>query len=158
MRSRHESSLLIGVRTSDHSLACERATPSSQVERIRTDKVGDEVGDEEIVKRIGTICSTCGKRVPTGPFVSVTPLGAPVADALVLPTELQRLVEIARRLCAETCVCRDPLDFIRASAECVCETCGKFYRQHPRDRRPEALGYDGEPFLHVICGGQVVKL
>ena len=49
----------------------------------------------------------------------------------------------------------DPCDNVRASGECICETCGMQYYDHPlADDLP---GYDG-PFLHRLCDGQLVKL
>lgn len=50
------------------------------------------------------------------------------------------------------------IEFSRASADSLCRQCGKQYRMHPVDRRPEACGCDGEPFLHVLCDGKLVKL
>lgn len=50
------------------------------------------------------------------------------------------------------------IEFTRASADATCRNCGKPYRQHPMDRRPEAASYSGEPFLHVLCDGRLVKL
>ena len=50
----------------------------------------------------------------------------------------------------------EQVDFIRASGDCVCEECGNFYRKHPSDMKH--LGYDNQPYLRVLCGGQRVKL
>lgn len=50
------------------------------------------------------------------------------------------------------------IEFTRASGAGICRQCNEEYRKHPLDRRPEALGYDGEPFLHVLCDGRRVKL
>lgn len=49
----------------------------------------------------------------------------------------------------------DP-DGIRVSGQMVCETCGQLYLHHPLDWRE--VGYDGRPWLHVLCSGQRVKL
>lgn len=46
--------------------------------------------------------------------------------------------------------------FTRASGDCVCVLCGKEYRKHPHDM--DDLGYDGEPFLRLLCDGRRVKL
>jgi hypothetical protein len=43
----------------------------------------------------------------------------------------------------------------RASGDCVCD-CGKDYYSHPYVT--EARDQDGEPFLHVLCNGDIVKL
>lgn len=50
------------------------------------------------------------------------------------------------------------IEFTRASGDATCRNCGKPYREHPNDRRPEAAAYDGTPFLHVLCDGKLVKL
>jgi hypothetical protein len=44
----------------------------------------------------------------------------------------------------------------RASKDCICEACGQEYWRHPFDFWE--LGYNGEPFLHVLCNGDRVKL
>jgi len=46
--------------------------------------------------------------------------------------------------------------FHRASGDAVCSTCKKTYRRHAQDHAK--LGYDGQPFLHVLCNGMRVKL
>jgi hypothetical protein len=48
------------------------------------------------------------------------------------------------------------MDFIRASGECVCEQCGRLYRQHPLDCGEKT--YDGLPSLHVLCDLSRVNL
>lgn len=48
------------------------------------------------------------------------------------------------------------VSFVRASGECICDECGDFYRRHPSDKKN--LGYDDQPYLRVLCGGQRVKL
>lgn len=50
----------------------------------------------------------------------------------------------------------DAVDFYRASGNCICEQCGEFYICHEMDR--EHLGFQGEPFLHILCNGDRVKL
>lgn len=49
----------------------------------------------------------------------------------------------------------EPPEFTRAGGESICEECGKVLREHPYYPQP---GYDGKPFLHVLCNGRVVKL
>jgi hypothetical protein len=49
-------------------------------------------------------------------------------------------------------------DFYRAAGACECLDCGKPYREHPMDKNPGALSYDGRPFLRVLCNGERVKL
>ncbi len=43
----------------------------------------------------------------------------------------------------------------RAAGACVCE-CGDEYREHPY--ADEARDQEGNPFLHVLCNGDIVKL
>ena len=50
------------------------------------------------------------------------------------------------------------LDFTRAAGASVCRQCDEEYRKHPLDLRPEAEAYNGEPFLHVLRNGNLVKL
>lgn len=50
----------------------------------------------------------------------------------------------------------EPVDFYRASGECICEACGKEYWKHPSDM--ENLGWNDEPFLRVLCNNDRVKL
>jgi hypothetical protein len=35
-----------------------------------------------------------------------------------------------------------------------CIPCGKLYADHPLAYGPAAVGYDGQPFLHVVCGAR----
>lgn len=44
----------------------------------------------------------------------------------------------------------------RASQDCICESCGKRYGDHPLAE--EALDFDDRPFLHMLCDGMIVKL
>jgi len=55
----------------------------------------------------------------------------------------------------------DPLpaptrEWYRSASDCICEGCGYEYRYHPLD--PHDLSYDGQPFMHVLCNGDRVKL
>lgn len=45
---------------------------------------------------------------------------------------------------------------VRASGDVVCNGCGALYREHALDWR--YLSNDGEPFLHLLCNGRLVKL
>lgn len=47
-------------------------------------------------------------------------------------------------------------DDYRAAGDCTCQECGEEYRRHPMDHFE--LSYAGEPFLHVLCNGDRVKL
>lgn len=49
----------------------------------------------------------------------------------------------------------DACDYTRASGECICETCGAQYCDHPMAK--DLPGCDG-PFLHRLCDGALVKL
>lgn len=51
----------------------------------------------------------------------------------------------------------EPLgEYYRACGQCICDVCGKEYFKHPFDFWE--LSYTGEPFLHVLCNGDRVKL
>lgn len=60
--------------------------------------------------------------------------------------DLQVDLELDRQ--ADTCL-------RRASGDCLCQTCGKEYREHPLGG---PMGYDGFQFLHRLCDGSLVKL
>lgn len=44
----------------------------------------------------------------------------------------------------------------RANQDCICPLCGKRYIDHPMNK--EVLSWQDEPFLHVLCNGDLVKL
>ena len=44
----------------------------------------------------------------------------------------------------------------RASGDCICDACGRDYYSHPYVF--EARDDEGNPFLHVTCAGDIVKL
>ena len=46
--------------------------------------------------------------------------------------------------------------FYRASGECICSECGRDYYSHPY--ASEARDRDDQPYLHIICNGDIVKL
>lgn len=46
----------------------------------------------------------------------------------------------------------------RAHHECECPVCGRFYIDHAYAREPHNLSFTGEPFLHRLCNGELVKL
>lgn len=46
--------------------------------------------------------------------------------------------------------------FYRSNGECICEICRKFYKDHELDEK--ILDWEGNPFLHVLCNGERVKL
>lgn len=46
----------------------------------------------------------------------------------------------------------------RADHLCQCKVCGREYWCHPEAREPHLLSYDGEPYLHRLCNGDLVKL
>lgn len=56
----------------------------------------------------------------------------------------------------------DEEDFGHASGDCICETCGKKYYDHPMATEPKWLCYwdpeNPRPYLHRLCNGKVVKL
>ena len=47
-------------------------------------------------------------------------------------------------------------EWYRADGCCLCEICTYEYRLHPLDT--EDLDYQGNPFMHVLCNGDRVKL
>lgn len=47
------------------------------------------------------------------------------------------------------------LSFFRASGDCTCSVCGSLYRDHPFT--PHSA-WGGDPYLNVLCTGEVVKL
>lgn len=51
---------------------------------------------------------------------------------------------------------RDERKCYRAHQDCRCPKCGKRYIDHPMDLR--SLSWQDEPFLHVLCNGDRVKL
>ena len=46
-------------------------------------------------------------------------------------------------------------EWYRADGRCLCE-CGYEYFLHPLD--PNDLDWQGNPFMHVLCNGDRVKL
>jgi hypothetical protein len=50
------------------------------------------------------------------------------------------------------------LDYVfhRASGDAVCAVCQRTYRRHAKDLAK--LGYDGQPFLRILCDERRVKL
>lgn len=51
---------------------------------------------------------------------------------------------------------REVDDFDRADGRAICRRCGHEFQDHRYDL--DELGYGGQPFLHVLCGGRRVKL
>lgn len=49
-------------------------------------------------------------------------------------------------------------EFTRAGGGVECGECGRLYYDHPRDRDPAALAYDGSAPLTILCDGRRVKL
>lgn len=50
----------------------------------------------------------------------------------------------------------EDFEYERAGGGCVCEDCGKTYRDHPDDL--DHPSYDGMPGLVRLCDGRLVKL
>ena len=48
------------------------------------------------------------------------------------------------------------VSMFRASGDCECPVCGRAYWQH--GWTPHRAFGDGEPYLHLLCTGEVVKL
>ena len=47
-------------------------------------------------------------------------------------------------------------DYWRASGDCICNWCGRNYYSHPMHMKK--LDWNGDPYLHVLCNGDKVKL
>jgi len=47
------------------------------------------------------------------------------------------------------------LEFYRASGDCICSVCNLPYRKHPFH---SILNWQGDPYLNLLCNGDVVKL
>jgi len=60
-----------------------------------------------------------------------------------------------KNLAAETSGHANPPQFRRTSGGVICETCGKEYRRHPHS---EHRDWNDDPFLNVLCNGDLVKL
>lgn len=50
---------------------------------------------------------------------------------------------------------QNPDWFRRASGDAVCGTCDQLFRKHPFS---EHRSYNGDPYLHKLCDGSLVKL
>lgn len=50
----------------------------------------------------------------------------------------------------------DLIEFYRADAELICESCSKTYGRHPDE--PAYLGFDDQPYLRRLCNGDLIKL
>lgn len=44
----------------------------------------------------------------------------------------------------------------RASGECACNECGRCYYDHPYV--DELRDWEDNPYLHILCNGEIVKL
>lgn len=51
-----------------------------------------------------------------------------------------------------------PEKFIRANGDCLCPQCFEPYRKHPFAMEEEQLDWEGQPFMHRLCDGLLVKL
>ena len=45
--------------------------------------------------------------------------------------------------------------WMRAGGDAICRLCNREYYVHPMDTAH--LGYDGQPWLHKLCNGRLVK-
>ena len=50
---------------------------------------------------------------------------------------------------------REQPAFRRAGGACVCADCGREYRAHPYSEHSD---YNDDPYLNVLCNGDLVKL
>lgn len=44
----------------------------------------------------------------------------------------------------------------RAAGGCICDICGKKYRDHPVASNPK--DWEGRPFMYLLCNGDLAKL
>lgn len=56
---------------------------------------------------------------------------------------------------AETVGQDNPPTFRRTGGGVICAACGREYRRHPHS---EHRDWNGDPFLNVLCNGDLVKL
>lgn len=80
-------------------------------------------------------------------------------EVMVNRKEIKSLLDIEQLALAALAETEEQLvPFKRAGHDCVCPECFSKYGEHPLDRRPEARGDNDQPFLHVLCNGERVKL
>ena len=96
----------------------------------------------------GHLDGTRLSRIPSEPCALIR---EPVGHLCEIPDRI--LIEYLRR---RGFVIRQQDEFIRASGDCICPTCGKDYYHHQHD--PNAVDWEGHPFLHILCDGTRVKL
>lgn len=97
-----------------------------------------------------------GKTELTRQWLDAALKADPVAAGLVKVTKTRNRL---RGYPATVDVIEEPLDFVRAAGECLCETCGKLYREHPMGGPfTETMGTDPRQWLHRLCDGSLVKL
>jgi hypothetical protein len=100
------------------------------------------------------VCSSCRDRYGISTFKVMTVTTCAVCgrhDALCYFSDKTQEIDW-------TLYNMDEIQFTRASGEAICRQCGRKYLEHPLDRRPEVLAYNGEPFLRVLCDGILVHL
>lgn len=73
----------------------------------------------------------------------------------------ERLLEYLRNrnMLVHADVTEDEIDerMRRVDQNCVCDECGKLYREHPYI--DDTLDWmDGRPYLHLLCSGVLAKL
>lgn len=67
-----------------------------------------------------------------------------------LPSDAQLQLRRVRAVLLRRLRDRKSTEFIHASGQCICTSCGKDYFGHPKDKQYE--------FLHRLCDGTRVKL
>jgi hypothetical protein len=78
-------------------------------------------------------------------------------DVLLNFGEVQRyMLKKQMQKCEMTSLPEPIGDGLRASGECVCETCGQLFFDHPDEWR--RVGFGEVPFLNILCDGTLVKL
>lgn len=101
-------------------------------------------------KRIDQVCSQVTLAV-LYPFGGGEPI-------LIAPTEEMTAAweEYLKTRDALKGVTAEEPKYTRAGSETICATCSEPYWKHPHD--PHVLGFEGKPFLRVLCDTTRVKL
>ncbi len=71
--------------------------------------------------------------------------------------DIRRGVEEIREILARAIRANDPSpEYYRPDNEMICEACDMPYWRHPYD--PAHIDENGNPFLRMLCNGDLIKL
>ena len=111
---------------------------------------------DQLKEYIGPDYTNTGNRLDGGVYYFKR--SKPVEKKLVIDPTAKKYPEYDRLSAVRVEVIYDEepeIKFYRASGDVVCYSCGRQYWHHPfADER----AWNGEPFLHVLCNGDLVKL